>query len=193
MTTLAAIALGLSWTERGAILSAAGRAWAVADQLEPADAAAVLGGGLDTRPAAAARLFKTGLVKQILVSNGDTSSAHGRNPDRAELIQLGVPATVIAEFGQHPTNTYGEARALALWAGQNHVRRIIVPTEIFPSCRVQWIMRRELGKVGAGVAVETLSPRSYDLNDWWKNRQGFENFRSEIIKYLYYRVAYSRS
>jgi hypothetical protein len=54
-------------------------------------------------------------------------------------------------------------------------------------------MRRELGKVGTDVAVEGLSPRSYDQNGWWKNPQGIDNFRSEIIKYLYYRLAYSRS
>jgi uncharacterized SAM-binding protein YcdF (DUF218 family) len=169
-----------------------GWAWVTSDQLGPADAAAVLGGGIETRPAAAAQLFKAGLVKQIVVSNGDTSGTHERDPDRAELIRLGVPAAAITEFGQHPTNTYDEARALALWAERHGGRRVIVPTEIFPSRRVQWIMRRELSKVGAEVAVEALSPRSYDQNDWWETQQGVDNFTNEIIKYLYYRVVYSR-
>jgi uncharacterized SAM-binding protein YcdF (DUF218 family) len=175
---------------RETILSAAGRAWVVSDQLAPADAAAVLGGGHDTRPAAAAQLFNAGLVKKILVSTGETAGEDQPSPDRDELIKLGVPLSAIIQFSVDPRNTYGEARSLALWAGQNGASQIIVPTEIFPSRRVQWIMRRQLGKVGAGVMVEALSPHSYDQNDWWKNGQGIDNFRSEIIKYLYYRLAY---
>ena len=185
---VAAKALG-----RAAILPAAGRAWVISDQLEPADAAAVLGGGLDTRPAAAAQLFKQGLVKQILVSDGGSGDEERRNPNREELIKLGIPAAVITQFSINPANTFGEAQALALWADRNHARRIIVPTEVFPSRRVQWIMRRELGHVGTRVMVEALSPHGYDISDWWKNHQGVENFRSEIIKYLYYRLAYWRS
>jgi uncharacterized SAM-binding protein YcdF (DUF218 family) len=190
---IGATSSGLLRLDGEAVLSAAGRVWIVTDELAPADAAAVLGGGHETRPAAAANLFKTGLVKHILVSTGETGGEKDSTADRDELIKLGIPPSAITQFGINPANTYGEARALALWANQNHTRRIIVPTEIFPSRRVQWIMRRELGKVGANVTVEALSPRSYDQNDWWKNRQGINNFRSEIIKYLYYRVAYSRS
>ena len=182
---IAAKALG-----RTAILLAASRAWAVSDHLEPADAAAVLGGGLDTRPAAAAQLFKQGLVKQILVSDGGTGDDERRNPNRDELIRLGVPATAIAQFSISPPNTYGEARALALWARRHRLQRIIVPTEIFPSRRVRWIMRRELAPVRIGVMVEAVPPHGYDQNDWWKNQQGINNFTSEIIKYLYYRLAY---
>jgi uncharacterized SAM-binding protein YcdF (DUF218 family) len=190
-TALAAVAA--KTLGRAALLPAAGRAWVVSDQLEPADAAAVLGGGLETRPAAAAQLFTAGIVRQILVSDGGTGEDERRNPDREQLIKLGIPAAAITQFSIDPGNTYGEARALALWALRHHVQRIIVPTEIFPSRRVQWIMRRELGHVGVGVTVEALAPRSYDLKDWWKNPQGIDNFRSEIIKYLYYRVAYWRA
>jgi uncharacterized SAM-binding protein YcdF (DUF218 family) len=122
-----------------------------------------------------------------------TGDRDQRCPDREQLIRLGIPAAAITEFAQDPASTYDEARALALWARQNRAQRIIVPTEVFPSRRIQWIMRRELGKVGAGVMVVALPPRSYDQNDWWKNAQGIDNFGTEIIKYLYYRLAYSRS
>jgi uncharacterized SAM-binding protein YcdF (DUF218 family) len=186
-------ALGLLWKERGAILAAAGRTWAVSDRLAPADAVAVLGGGVDIRPAAAARLYMAGMVKQILVSNGGTGSDQRGSPDREALVRLGIPAAAISEFAQDPASTYNEAHALARWARQNRARRIIVPTEIFPSRRVHWIMRRELSHVGTHVMVEALSPGSYDLNDWWRNPQGIDNFTSEIIKYVYYRLAYWRS
>ena len=117
---LGAIGFTLVWIELPAIFGAAGRAWVVSDQLEPADAAAVLGGGTDTRPPAAAQLYKAGRVRQILVSNSDTGGAGRNNPDREELLlKLGIPAAAITEFGNDPTNTYEEARALAHWAKQN--------------------------------------------------------------------------
>ena len=82
---------------------------------------------------------------------------------------------------------------MAAWTEQNRVRRIIVPTEIFASRRVRWIVRRELGKVGVDAKVETLTPKSYDFDDWWDMQAGRYDFGSEIIKYLYYRVRYWRS
>jgi uncharacterized SAM-binding protein YcdF (DUF218 family) len=179
------------------ILGLVGHLWAVSDRLQHADAAVVLGGGFESRPAAAAQLYKDGDVSQILVSSAgtlDTGSGAGLdNIDREALIKLGIPASAIVEFGNHPSSTYEEARALAAWTEQNRVRRIIVPTEIFASRRVRWIVRRELGKVGVDAKVETLTPKFYDFDDWWDSETGLFDFGNEIIKYLYYRVRYWRS
>jgi hypothetical protein len=60
---LSLLGLGPVWTLRGEILAAAGRTWVTSDQFGPADAAAVLGGGIETRPVAAAQLFKAGPIK----------------------------------------------------------------------------------------------------------------------------------
>jgi uncharacterized SAM-binding protein YcdF (DUF218 family) len=182
--------------ELPAILHGVGHRWAVSDPLRHADAAVVLGGGFEMRPAAAAQLYKDGAVAQILVSTagGDHPGiADPGNIDRQALIKLGVPASAIVEFGDHPANTYEEARALVEWAEQNRVRRIIVPTEIFPSRRVRWILRHELGKVGVDARVETLVPEFYNFDDWWERKSGLSDFESELIKYLYYRVRYWRS
>jgi uncharacterized SAM-binding protein YcdF (DUF218 family) len=176
-----------------AILSAAGRAWIVTDELAPADAAAVLGGGHETRPAAAASLFKAGLVKHVLVSTGETGGEKESTADRDELIKLGVPPSAITQFSIDPRNTYGEARALAFWASQHGAERIIVPTEIFPSRRVQWIMRRELGSVGATAMVEAVTPGGFGLNDWWHSAQARQEFGREVLKYVFYRLVYATS
>lgn len=189
---LGTVGLALIWIERAPLLRAAGRAWVVSDRLEPADAAAVLGGDTDTRASAAAQLFKDGRVRQILVSRAGAGGDAG-NPDREQLLKLGIPPAAIAEFADAPKNTYEEARALAQWAKQNQAQRIIVPTEIFPSRRVAWILRRELGKVGVIVMIEALAPSAYDLNDWWQNKCGITDFQTEAIKYLYYRLTYWRS
>src|ERR1700730_11950805 len=57
-----------AWFEREVILVELAANWMVGDAIGPADAAVVLGGGLDTRPLEAARLFRSGLVKKVLVS-----------------------------------------------------------------------------------------------------------------------------
>jgi len=190
------VAFTLVGFEAPAILGSVGRYWSVSDQLEPADAAVVLGGGSQSRPNAAARLYDARLVRQILIPTDGTShtgSAEPENPDRETLIKLGVPASAIIEFGNNPTNTYEEARDLALWLEQNRVQRIIVPTEIFPSRRVRWILQRELGKVGVSVMIEIVAPHVYATDRWWQSKAGFIDFRNEIIKYLYYRIRYWRS
>jgi uncharacterized SAM-binding protein YcdF (DUF218 family) len=184
--------------ELPAILGSFGRLWVVSDQLEPADAVVVLGGGSQSRPNAAARLYDARLVRLILVPTVEPSPAgiaEPENPDRETLIKLGVPASAIIEFGNDPSNTYEEARDLALWLKQNRVQRIIVPTELFPSRRVRWILQRELGKVGVRVMIEIVASHVYDIDidHWWQSSGGRSNFLNEIIKYLYYRIRYWRS
>lgn len=187
------IIISVGWIKREAIFGSIVRYWVVSDHLEPADAVVVLGGGFDTRPGAAARLYKGGLVKRILVSKATlslTDLAETNSFDREALVKLGIPAQAITGFGYNLSNTYEEAQSLAHWAEDNRALRIIVPTEMFPSRRVRWILRRELGKVGVRVMIETVAPSGYDVDDWWQHKAGLVDFRNEVIKYLYYRMRY---
>jgi hypothetical protein len=60
-------ALGaLTWFNRGTLLRYAAEQWVVSDHIQPADAVLVLGGGIDTRPFAAAKDYRNGLVHKIL-------------------------------------------------------------------------------------------------------------------------------
>jgi hypothetical protein len=67
------------------ILRGAARAWIVSDSIVPADAVVVLGGGLETRPFAAADLYKKGMARQILIS--------AVRPSPAEKLEI-VPSHV---------------------------------------------------------------------------------------------------
>ena len=66
---IAALAIGFTWQMREAILTDVAVWWVVSDELTHADAIAVLGGGIDTRPFAAADLYKRGFASTILVAN----------------------------------------------------------------------------------------------------------------------------
>jgi uncharacterized SAM-binding protein YcdF (DUF218 family) len=169
----------------------------VSDAIAPADAIAVLGGGLETRPFAAAELYKKGMAPLILVSDAKPSPAEKLGivashveGNRGVLLKLGVPGQAISGFGVEVASTYEEARALSDWAARSGAHRVIVPTELFASRRVRWILNKQLGQVGAEVEIQALPPLEYGIDDWWKDERGVISFQNEIIKYLYYRVRY---
>src|SRR4051812_8257198 len=54
---------------RAPLLGGLADAWIANDNLVKADAIVILGGGLETRPAEAARLYQKGLAPRILVLN----------------------------------------------------------------------------------------------------------------------------
>ena len=61
------------WTGRGWFLRAAVDLdqWIISDPLGPADAVAILGGGVTVRPFAAAQYYRQGLVTKILIDGPD--------------------------------------------------------------------------------------------------------------------------
>lgn len=185
-----------AWFARVSLLRAAAQWWIVSDPIEPADAVAVFGGGVEDRPFAAAKYYKAGLVKRIAVSNVEASPAEQlgvemshTTENRAVLIKLGVPEDAIVVFGENLANTRMEAAALHQWAKQNDVHSVLVPTEIFTTRRVAWMLHREFGG-DALIRVVALNPLEYDRTNWWRHEGGLIAFQNEFIKYLYYRTNY---
>jgi uncharacterized SAM-binding protein YcdF (DUF218 family) len=194
---LIALIGALVWINREALLREAAQQWVVSDDLRPADAVIVLGGGLDTRPFAAAEDYRKGLAHKILVANTYVSNAEALGVLRSHttinldvLIKLGVPATDIETFGGNLANTYEEANALREWAIRTHTRNLIVPTEIFSSRRVHWMLTRALADTGIVVQIHALDYPRYNYANWWKTEDGVIAFQNEVIKYVYYRFEY---
>jgi uncharacterized SAM-binding protein YcdF (DUF218 family) len=183
-----------AYIEREPLLRAAANLWIVSDDLAPADAAAVFGGGLEYRPFAAADYYRRGLVKKILISNIGSSRAellgvldsHVEH-NRKVLLKLGVPDTAIETFGSKLANTYEEARALHEWAERTGARSIIVPTDIFATRRLKWTLLQAFGD-SVIVHVAAIEPLEYQRDDWWKSERGLIAFQNEILKYAYYRL-----
>jgi uncharacterized SAM-binding protein YcdF (DUF218 family) len=203
------------WINREALLRQAAAYWIVSDDIRPADAVVVLGGGLHTRPFAAAEDYRNGLAQKVLVANVNLNNVEAAGPlpshtamNRAVLIKLGVPETAIETFGHELANTYEEGNALREWAAHSHATSVIVPTEIFSSRRVRWVLTRALAGTGTDIQIQTLdalrndlnitgkqigpNPKFYSQADWWKTRAGFRAFKREVLKYAYYRFKYWR-
>lgn len=187
---------GASWIGRQLLLREAAAIWIVSDAPVKADAAAVFGGGLEYRPFAAAAYYREGLVPKILVSNIGSSPAERLGVLRSHvkanlkiLEKLGVPLTAVETFGENLKDTYAEANALHAWALRTGARTILVPTDIFASRRLRWILQHVFGH-DAVTVVPALDVPDYNRTDWWKNESGVITFQNEVIKYAYYRLKY---
>jgi len=193
-----ALLAAAAFVARHALLREAAGVWIVSDVAAPADAAVVLGGGLEYRPFAAADFYRRGLVGKVLVSNTGAGPAERlgvlRSHVRANmevLEKLGVPGAAIQPFGSNLHDTYDEARALHEWAERTGARTLLVPTDIFAARRLRWIMPRVFGN-DAVVMVPAIDPPDYTRNDWWKTEGGVITFQNEVVKYVYYRLKYLR-
>src|SRR5438876_1140298 len=112
LVALALVTAGAIWFGREPLLRAAADWWIVSDPVAAADAVAVLGGGLEARPFAAAEYYRRGLVKRVLISNvgGGRAEELGALPshvtaNRQVLVKLGVADSAIEVFGGKVMNT----------------------------------------------------------------------------------------
>ena len=185
------------WLTRAPLLRGVADLWIVSDPLMPADVIAVLGGGLNERPFAAADIYRTGLANRIIVSQvaQERYAKLGGVPGHSELnrmvlLKLGVPEAAIGIFGQDNESTDDEAAALREWAVEHRVSRIIIPTEIFFTRRVRWIFDREFAGSAVHVEIAAFEPSKYSRAEWWHSKLGLIDFQNEFMKYLYYRLKY---
>jgi uncharacterized SAM-binding protein YcdF (DUF218 family) len=178
---LANVAVG-GWLMRERVLVEAADLWIVSDPTSRADAIVVLGGGPEIRPVAAAQLWRRGLADKILLSQG--------SEDRNRLLRLGVPEDAIEKFGTAITNTRDEAVALREWAERNAASVFIIPSEIFSARRVRWTFRRQFFGMAVSIEVPSFEPPDYTRWNWWKTEKGVVAFRTEFLKYVYYRLRY---
>ena len=182
---------------REPLLRSAANAWVVNDQLASADAIVVLGGGMDTRPFGAARLFHLGLAPKILLTTTGPlpSERLGVTPPETEIARRmlekkDVPDSAIVVAPDIANSTYEEAIAVRAWAATNHIRRLIITTDVFHTRRAGWVFRKELGPADIQVQVDAVPVREYALTNWWTKDLGVVAFQNEVLKYAYYRVKY---
>ena len=181
------------------LLTGAASWWVVSDPPAAAAAIVVLGGGPDSRPFAAAKLYKEGYAPKILlpkVKPSPTELLGLRRNDtdlaREVLLHEGVPDSAIELIGADVTSTFDETGAVLSWlkshAGDAKIS-VIIPTETFFTRRTKWIFTKKLQGVATPV-VTAISAGSYTPDDWWHHEEGLIDFQNEVIKLLYYHIKY---
>ena len=190
-------ALVLCWVVRQPLLQGFAEAWAVEAPLEKVDAVLVLGGGVDVRPFAAAKLYKESYAPQVLVvaaplrltARLGLAQGHGELI-RAVLLHEGVPEGAILSLGKDLNNTYQEALALREWLKTHPCKTILIPTEAIHTRRVRWVFEKVLAGSGCRVIINALENPEYGAHDWWMSEAGLIAVQNEVLKYLYYRLKY---
>jgi hypothetical protein len=191
---LPAILLG-PWLVHRQLLQEAAHFWVVDEAVEPADAVAIFGGGIETRSGAAAEYFRQAIVHKILVTNlgasaeRKSSNSH-TDQNVSELKRLGVPDGVIELIGCNLSNTYQETLALKHWSLRAGVHSLILPTEYFSVRRVRWITQKVFQGTGVQVRVPMITSLDYLRGEWWNNSDALLAFQREVVKYVGYRVVY---
>ena len=182
---------------RAPLLRGAANAWIVNEPLAKADVIVLLGGGRETRPFEAAKLYHQGLASKILIMNPkfEPTTKMGLIPSDADLTRQiltkqGVPASALVILPNEVTSSYEECVSFQDWAKTNAVKSMIIPTDIFHTRRVRWLFRKKLKDTGIQVRVDAVPMRKYNARDWWHNENGVIAFQNEIIKYAYYRIKY---
>jgi len=182
---------------RAPLLTGLANAWIVNDPLAKADAIVVLGGGLETRPFEAARLYHDGLAPRILLMDvklTPTTKLGITSPEkdltRQVLLKQEVPDSACITVGHGVASTYDESRTVRAWLVTNHASRIIIPTDLFHTRRVRWLFHKELKGTGTTVTVRAVAPTEYSASNWWTHEEGLIAFQNEVIKDLYYHLKY---
>lgn len=182
---------------RAPLLIGLAKAWIVDDPPTRADAIVLLGGGMETRPFAAARLYREGHAPKILVMKNRSGpiAALGLTAPEAEiarqvLVKQGVPEADIVFTDDDVTNTYEESIAVRNWVGTNHVKTMIITTDPFHTRRVRWLFRKQLKHTAVRVLVRAVPVREYTTEDWWRHEQGIVAFQNEVLKFGYYVFKY---
>ncbi len=196
--TVTVLALcALAWTFRGQLLRGVANAWIVHDPLSKADAIVVLGGGMQTRPFEAARLYREGYAPRVLVASPESRPTDKIGLTVADtevtkriLSRQGVPDSAVAEFGDEVSSTHEEALALGTWIRKTGAKKIIIVSDPFHTRRVRWLFNKELQPAGTEILTAAAPSLKYDVSNWWQTEQGLIEFQNELIKYAYYRVNY---
>lgn len=197
VTVAVLLLLCFGWLFRVSLLQGAARLWIISDEPVQADAIVILGGGINTRPVAAAQLYHAGWSKQILLMQ----------PERSTIVKLGlvmdygtitrkileaenVPESAIALIEPEVTSTFEEAEALHDWVIQHQAKRLLIVTDIFHTRRARWILNRKLNETGVELRMMATPLLYYDSSNWWQDEDGLIDFQNEIIKFAVYRWRY---
>ncbi len=187
----------LAWIFRATLLVGAANIWIVNDPVTKADAIYVLGGGAETRPFEAARLYREGFAPRILLSSTRIRryQKNGLQPAETDLVRSillkeGVPDAAITAIGENNATTRDEAVALGAWCLENHAKSVIIPTDLFHTHRASWLFKKTFQSPNVSVEVIACEQPEYSASNWWQHEEGIIAFQNEVLKYIYYRIQY---
>ena len=173
-----------------------------ADELAPADAIAVLGGGQLDRVVEAADLVAAGYAPIVLLTRAPEvpviAELQARGIDvstdleaRLDYLEaLGVPRDATTVLQRVVASTQAEAELIVEWAESRQISRIIVVTDGFHTSRARFVFDRVLRGRPTEILIRPSSTFAFDPATWWQGRSSRRDGLFELEKYAYYRFMY---
>ncbi len=194
---LMVFAAGLLYLARRPLLVTVCRWLDVGQKPRPAEYVMVLGGGVTTRPFAAALLVKRHLAQEVLVAR-QWDEAEGRRrtvPSEQELtrqilLRRGVPASRIHLIGKGVVSTFDEAQAVAEFLRTRPSARVMVVTHDYHTRRTRWAMARVVDHPTDQLTIIAIPGDEFSAENWWRTSAGRVQVTGEYAKLLYYQFRY---
>jgi len=174
----------VAYVLRGPLLSRLGHALVVADPLEKADAAVVLGrppSPQEQRLNTAARLYQDGWVREVVLSG--PRLPYGIYETELSLplaVSLGVPKADVLAVPNTTRFVDEEAELLVAVLAGRGFRTVYVVTANYQSSRA----RRIFGRAAGGrlrVLVYPATDDWFNPDRWWQSREGRKIFLMECL------------
>lgn len=163
-----------------------------------ADYAMVLGGGIETRPFAAAALMRHGWVRGILISElplledaDDAILPAEHDLTRRILTILGVPEKAVVVLQGNHASTFDEILSLRDFLEAHPRVTVLVVTDALHTRRTAWSVHRALGADAERVRFVSAVGGGFDPDQWWVYPEGFYFVLSEYLKLAFYLVRYT--
>lgn len=186
-------ALVLLYPTRQYTLSVVPRILDVSESPRRVDYVLVLEGNLQTRPFAAAALYRAHLTPMILTSEVRPSAdaEAGLAPPEHELVRRimlakGVPAEAFQILPGACESTSDEARCLAQFLADKPHATVAVVTTDYHTRRSRWLFRRELGDGMANVFFVGVPTDGFTPDNWWCFEEGWTTYLHEYCKIVYH-------
>lgn len=197
LVSLFVLGLALLYLTREPLLIAAARALTIDDAEPPADYLVVLGGGAETRPSAAAALYRRGFAPKVLIFEHKPGRIIdlGLVPAHSELYRKileleGVPLQAIVKLPGWVESSWDEALSLRRFLVSHSAQRIIVVTSAEHTRRARWVFRKVLANLPVDVRIAAARHLSFDETNWWKHDQGALIYAHEFLKLPFYWLRY---
>lgn len=183
-----------------AVLTWVGTLLVVEDELVEADVILPLAGGTLDREIEAAELFRQGFAPRIVLTREPELPTLAYLEERgihlpvAEevrlrvLVELGVPRERISFLAGNVRSTMDEAEAVAAWAVDANVGRVIVVSSPYHTARAKHTFERFAGNSRTQFIVRPTTLSEFSPENWWTRRDMLRLGIVELEKLLAYRL-----
>ena len=185
--SLLILLVGITFTDLGYWLSAP------ASEPIKSDLIVALGGDSGERGQMAVALYKAGYAKKILLTGmeggADATRRHYLHWRSHFLLAQGVPAEALI-FDDQAMSTHQEAINIAALLQAHHWHRALVISDPPHMRRLDYCLQPVFEKAGLSyLLIQSYAP-TWHADRWWQNKRWSQFCVREVLKLIYYALAF---